>query len=357
MLRSIRFILFPVSVLYGFIIGMRNKLFDKNILRSASFNFPLICVGNLALGGTGKTPMAEYLIRLLTQKYTVAILSRGYKRKTKGFAIADNTTTAIDIGDEPMQIHKKFPGVTVGVAEERVVGIPQLLHEKPETQVIILDDAFQHREVNAGLNILLTEYQNLYTRDFILPAGDLRDVKNSSVRADIIVVTKCKSHLNEEEKQKITDELNPLDHQKVFFTKIEYGNPYHLFTNEEKFLEPGSGILLICGIANPKPLKEILTTYVSTYKMLLFRDHHIFNIDDLEEIKNQFSKIESTNKIILTTEKDGVRLAKFESELKHLPVYVFPMRHKFLFGEGTRFDKRVVEFVESYYPRVEKPES
>jgi tetraacyldisaccharide 4'-kinase len=306
-------------------------------------------VGNLALGGTGKTPMAEYLVRLLGQKYTIATLSRGYKRKTKGFAIADDTTTAIDIGDEPMQLHKKFPGVTVAVAEERVVGIPQLLHAKPETQVIILDDAFQHREVRAGLNILLTEYQNLYTRDFILPAGDLRDVKSSSERADIIIVTKCKSHLNEEEKQKIVEELNPSGHQKVFFTTLEYGCPYHLFTKEEKLLAPGCGILLICGIANPKPLKELLTTYVSTYEMLLFRDHHIFSIDDLEEIKNKFSKIESPNKMMLTTEKDGVRLAKFESELKHLPVFVLPVRHKFLFGEETEFDKRVMEFVESYH--------
>ena len=201
MLKKFRYILLPFSVMYGFIIGLRNKLFDKNILRSASFNFPVICVGNLALGGTGKTPMTEYLIRLLMQKYKVATLSRGYKRKTKGFAIADDTTTAIDIGDEPMQLHKKFPGVTVAVAEERVVGIPQLLHAKPETRVIILDDAFQHREVRPGLNILLTEYQNLYTKDMILPAGNLRDVKSSSSRAHIIVVTKCPPNLNEEEKQ------------------------------------------------------------------------------------------------------------------------------------------------------------
>lgn len=347
--RSFRYILFPFSVIYGFIIWIRNKLFDLNILRSASFNFPVICVGNLVLGGTGKTPMTEYLIRLLGQKYEVATLSRGYKRKTTGFAIADDTTTAIDIGDEPMQLHKKFPGVTVAVAEERVVGIPQLLHAKPATRVIILDDAFQHREVKAGLNILLTECEDLYTRDFMLPAGDLRDVRSSSARADIIIVTKCKSHLNEVEKQKIVEELKPLDQQAIYFTKIEYGSPYHLFTKEEKFMEPGSGILLICGIANPKPLKEILTTYVSTYEMLLFKDHHIFNIDDLKEIKNQFSKMESPNKMILTTEKDGVRLAKFESELKHLPVYVLPMRHTFLFGEETAFEKRVVAFVESYH--------
>ena len=349
MLKSFRYILFPFSIIYGFVIWLRNKLFDKNILRSATFNFPLICVGNLAVGGTGKTPMAEYLIRLLEDKYPVATLSRGYKRKTEGFAIADDHTTAIDIGDEPMQLHKKFPEITVAVAEERIVGIPQLLHAKPGTKVIILDDAFQHREVRAGLNILLTECEDLYTRDFVLPAGDLRDVKSSSKRANIIVVTKCKSHLDEEERQSIINELRPLDNQEVFFTKIEYASPYHLFTKETKFIERDCNILLVCGIANPKPLKEMLTHYTDTYEMILFRDHHIFSIDDLKDIKKQFSKIESSNKIILTTEKDGVRLSKYKNELQDLPVYVLPMRHKFLFGQEEQFDAKVISFVESYH--------
>ncbi len=348
MLKSFRYILFPFSIIYGFIIWLRNKLFDKNILRSASFNFPLICVGNIAVGGTGKTPMTEYLVRLLKTKYNVATLSRGYKRKTKGFAIANENTTAIDIGDEPMQLHKKFPDITVAVAEERIVGIPQLLQEKPRTQVIILDDAFQHREVKAGLNILLTEYQDLYTRDFILPSGNLRDVKSSSKRAQIIIVTKCKSHLNQEEKEDIIHELDPLDYQQVFFTKIEYASPYHLFTKEIKFLEPDCDILLICGIANPTPLQEMLTTYTDTYEMILFKDHHIFTTDDLEEIKKKFSEMASQNKIILTTEKDGVRLAKYESELKNLPVYIIPMRHKFLFEEEAQFESAIYFIYREY---------
>src|SRR5665647_1019927 len=348
MLKSLRYILFPFSIIYGSVVWVRNKMFDKKILRSASFNFPVICVGNLAVGGTGKTPMAEYIIKLLGEKYKLATLSRGYKRKTKGFAIADENTTAIDIGDEPMQIHEKFPAITVAVAEERVIGIPQLLYAKPETQVIILDDAFQHREVRAGLNILLTSYQNLFTRDFLMPAGDLRDMKSSSKRAEIIVVTKCKSHLSEEEKNEIVKEINPLPHQKIYFTKIEYGSPYHLFTKENRFLSPECNVFLVCGIADPEPLKEVLTTYTSTYEMLLFRDHHIFNTDDLKEIKKQFSKIENQNKIILTTEKDGVRLAKFEKELEHLPIYVFPMAHKFLFGDEDRFANDVNDFVKSF---------
>jgi tetraacyldisaccharide 4'-kinase len=352
MLKSFRFILYPLSVFYGGIIRYRNWLYDKNVLKSSSFNFPIICVGNLAVGGTGKTPMVEYLVRLLKDEYKVATLSRGYKRKTSGFAIANASTTALDIGDEPMQFHKKFADITVAVAEERLVAIPQLLHDRPDTQVIILDDAFQHRQVRAGLNILLTEYKNLYTRDFILPAGDLRDVKNSSKRAEIIVVTKCKSHLDNEEKNKIISEIDLLPQQQIFFSKIEYSSPYHLFSKEQKFLNPDTHILLICGIANPRSLKEALNTYSSTYDMMIFSDHHIFDIDDLKDIKKQFEKIESENKIILTTEKDGVRLAKFEAELKDLPVFVFPIRHKIMFGDDDKFSDSIKKFLQTYNKKV-----
>ena len=349
--RSFRFILFPFSIIYGLIIWVRNKLFDKKILRSATFNFPLICVGNLALGGTGKTPMTEYLVRLLDERYKLATLSRGYKRKTKGFAIANENSTALEIGDEPMQIHLRFPEITVAVAEERVVGIPQLLHEKPDTEIIILDDAFQHREVNAGLNILLTDYQNLYTRDFMLPAGDLRDLRSSSKRAHIIVVTKCKPQIDETEKTSIIKELNPLEFQKVYFSRIEYASPIHLFTKERMLLGNQYDILLVCGIANPGPLKEELAAKAKTYEMLSFKDHHIFSIDDLKEIKRQFSELNSANKIILTTEKDGVRLSKFESELKDFPIYTLPMRHKFLFDEENHFEADILDFVRQFQPK------
>lgn len=353
MLKSFRYILFPFSILYGGAVWVRNKLFDKNILRSATFNFPVICVGNLAIGGTGKTPMTEYLVKLLKDEYEVATLSRGYKRKTRGFAIADDHTTALDIGDEPMQIHNKFPGITVTVAEERVVGIPQLLHARPQTEVIILDDAFQHREVKAGLNILLTDYSNLFTRDIPLPAGDLRDVKSSSSRADIIIVTKCKPYLDEVEKQKITREINPAAHQRIFFTKIEYSSPYHLFSKEERLLQQDGNVLLVCGIANPGPLKEVLNSYVATYEILNFRDHHIFDTDDLKEIKKHFAKIDNPDKIILTTEKDGVRLSKFERELEHFPVYVFPMAHKFLFEQEEEFHGLIFEFIANFHKTVQ----
>lgn len=348
MLKSFRYILYPISIIYSGVIWIRNKMYDKNILRSSSFNFPIICVGNLALGGTGKTPMTEYLIRLLSKQFQVASLSRGYKRKTKGFAIADARTTALDIGDEPMQIHRKFPNVTVGVAEERIVGIPQLLHDRPQTEVIILDDAFQHREVRAGLNILLTDYNNLYTRDVLLPAGDLRDIKGSSHRADIIVVTKCKSHLDEVEKETIKKEINPLPGQSVYFTKIEYNMPYHLFTRKEMMLDMESHVLLVCGIANPEPLKQRLTDFVASYELLSFRDHHIFNSNDLRDIKDHFQKMTVEKKVILTTEKDAVRLLKFEKELENFPIYVFPMTHKFLFEEQAAFDGEVIRFVRKF---------
>ena len=352
MLRSFRYLLFPFSLVYGAIVWLRNWLFDKNVLKSASFNFPLICIGNLAAGGTGKTPMVEYLVRLLKANFETATLSRGYKRKTEGFAIAGPGTTALEIGDEPMQFHEKFPDVTVAVGEERLVAIPQLLHDKPGTQVIILDDAFQHRTVRAGLNILLTEYRNLYTRDLMLPAGDLRDIRLSRKRADIIIVTKCKPALSEEERRSIVTEIDPLEGQAVYFTEIVYGTPYHLFNKREMAISHDMDTLLVCGIANPMPIKEFLTTHVHTYDMLRFPDHHIFNSDDLEEIRKQFNKINSSQKIILTTEKDAVRLQKFETELNDFPIYVMPIEHAFLFEEGEKFNKSVMEFVGAFGNKV-----
>jgi tetraacyldisaccharide 4'-kinase len=347
-LKSFRYLLLPFSFVYGAIVWVRNWMYDKKILRSSSFNFPVICVGNLAAGGTGKTPMVEYLIRLLKKDFKVATLSRGYKRKTKGFGIAEEANTALDIGDEPMQFYKKFPEVTVAVGEERVVAIPQLLQERPDTELIILDDAFQHRSVQAGLNILLTEYKNLYTRDLPLPAGDLRDVRTSAKRAQIIVVTKCKQYLSEEERQAVIKEIDAAPHQKVYFTEIQYGKPYHLFLKKELDVPKDTGILLVCGIANPNPLKDFLTRHFHSYDMLRFSDHHIFNTDDLNEIKKQFEKIKSNSKIILTTEKDGVRMKKFENYLIDFPLYVIPIQHRFLFGEAENFNRAVMEFVRSF---------
>lgn len=325
-------------------------MFDWNILKSSSFNFPVICVGNLALGGTGKTPMTEYIVSVLKDRYITATLSRGYKRKTRGFAIADATTTAIDIGDEPMQFHRKFPDITVAVGEERLVAIPQLLHSRPETQVIILDDAFQHRSVRAGLNILLTEYNNLYTRDMMIPAGDLRDVASSSNRAQIIIVTKCPSDLSEEKREEIIRELAPKKDQQVYFTEIVYDRPYHLFSNEQAGFTPDTDILLLCGIANPRPLQDFLAAHTHSYDMIRYADHHIFTSVDLQDIKKQFDKLNPASRVILTTEKDAMRLEKFRQELGNYPIYVIPIRHRFLFGEDHAFRQKLTDFVNSFRP-------
>ncbi len=349
-LKSFRILLLPFAIIYGFIISVRNYLYDTNALKSVSFNFPLICVGNLAVGGTGKSPMVEYLVRLLKDEYAIATLSRGYKRKTKGYVLASNKTTALEIGDEPMQFHLKFPDVAVAVGEERIVAIPHLLQDKPNLQAIILDDAFQHREIKAGFNIILTEYQNRFTKDFFLPTGDLRDEQSAYKRAQIIVVTKCPADLSEKRKTELLYEIHPWPGQQVYFTTIAYAQPYHLF-NRKKAIDISEDIevLLVCGIANPKPLKDYLLINSKTYYQMNFNDHHIFNIDDLNNIKAKFSDIDEANKIIITTEKDAVRFLKFAKELEQFPIYVLPIQHQFLFEESNDFNRAVKSYIINHY--------
>lgn len=347
-LKSFRILLLPFALLYWLAIAVRNWLYDKNISRSSSFGLPLICVGNLSVGGTGKSPMVEYLVRLLKNQFKVATLSRGYKRKTKGYALAGPATTALEIGDEPMQFHLKFPDVPVAVGEERLVAIPQLLHDKPDTETIILDDAFQHRSVKAGMNILLTDCNNLFTRDFYLPTGDLRDLKSSYKRAQIIVVTKCNPSITSEEKQKIIKEINPQKGQQVFFTSIEYGEVYHILDRKTTSLTENTEVLLVSGIANPRPLEGLLEKYCKSYHIMPYSDHHIFTIDDLKDIGKKFSNLEAENKIILTTEKDAVRLVKFNTEIADWPIYVIPVRHHFLFGEGEIFNQSVINYIRAF---------
>ncbi|HEV2481672.1 MAG TPA: tetraacyldisaccharide 4'-kinase [Puia sp.] len=380
LLKSIRILLFPFSLVYALIVTIRNWLFDKGVLRSSAFSLPIICIGNLAVGGTGKSPMVEWLIRLLKDRYPIAVLSRGYKRKTRGYALASAATTALDIGDEPMQFHSKFPDVTIAVGEERIVAIPQLLHDRPETRAIILDDAFQHRTVRAGLNVLLTDYSNLFTRDWWLPSGDLRDAPSSYRRAEIIVVTKCPIGLSEEERRAIATEIGPRGHQQVFFSTIRYGQPYHITLGMSKGVAgensgtiraEGTGVampaersggtlaaetvvddtmevLLVTGIANPAPLKQWLDQHSRTYYEIAYGDHHIFTIDDLQSIKRRFETIQAEKKIILTTEKDAVRLIKFRQELEGLPFYVLPIAPGFLFGDGPRFTELILTFIKQF---------
>ena len=295
--------------------------------------------------------MVEYLIRQFKDSIELATLSRGYKRKTKGYALADDKTTALEIGDEPLQFHLKFPDVTVAVGEERVVAIPQLLHDRPTTKLIIMDDAFQHRSVNAGLNILLTEYTNLFTRDWFLPTGDLRDEKNSYQRANLLFVTKCPPDISAEEADKIRAEINVLPQQQLFFTSIEYGMPYHLTRKHSIAVTHNMEVLLVSGIANPGPLKEYLHEYSRAYYEMLFNDHHIFSIDDWRDIVKRFNSITANNKIILTTEKDAVRLMKFSNEVRELPLFVIPIEMKLLFNEEQRFHDLITNFIETFHSK------
>jgi tetraacyldisaccharide 4'-kinase len=348
LLRPLRVLLFPFSLVYGFVVWLRNRGYDYNIIRSTSFNLPIICVGNLSAGGTGKSPMVEYLVRLLSRSMKTAVISRGYKRKTSGYALADRNSTALEIGDEPMQIFRKFPETAIAVGEERIVAISQLLHDRPDTNVIILDDAFQHRSVKAGLNIVLTDSNHLFTRDWFLPTGNLRDERQSYKRADILVVTKCSPDLTERDKKKIIAEIGLVPGQEIFFTQIKYGVPYHLTKRSEISIDETLEVLLVSGIANPAPLKEYLTDNSRTYYELLFGDHHIFSIDDWNEIGRKYNSLAAEKKIIITTEKDAVRLLKFRELLNDLPIYVLPIETAFLFDDEGRFNNIIATFINRF---------
>lgn len=348
LLKTIRILLLPFSLIYALIIIVRNWCFDIGLLGSSSFNLPLICVGNLAVGGTGKSPMVEFLLKKLKDRYEVAVLSRGYKRKTSGYALASPHSTALEIGDEPMQFRNKFPDVTIAVGEERVVAIPQLLHDRPDTKTIILDDAFQHRYVRAGLNILLTDYNNLFTRDWFLPTGDLRDQKKSYKRAQIIIVTKCERDLSLKERNDIVKEINPTPDQHVFFSTIQYGDVYHISEKNSYRIDPSVEVLLVTGIANPEPLKKYIDDRSKSFYEMAYSDHHIFSIIDLKNMVKRLESMPCEKKIILTTEKDAVRLMKFVQELKSIPLYVIPIESRFLFGEEQRFTNLIVKFISEF---------
>lgn len=351
-LRSFRLFLFPLSLLYGGILILRNYLYNKKIITSVEFNIPIIGVGNLSIGGTGKSPMVDYLAGLLKPHFHIATLSRGYRRRTSGYVLANESSTSIEIGDEPMQFHLSHPEIAVAVGEKRIEAVPQLLYDRPETKLIILDDAFQHREIKAGMDILLTDYSNLYTRDFFLPTGDLRDQKGSAVHAKIIIVTKCPFSLSPEEALSIRNELNLLPHQQLFFTSIEYGIPYHIITKEKRQLTKQDEVLLICGIANPEPLTDYIHEMSKTYDAIFYTDHHIYNIDDLADMKLRFDLIHSEEKMYLTTDKDAVRLVKFKDRIMNLPFYVLPISFKFLFNQKEVFDQLILQYPTNFYQNI-----
>lgn len=343
----VRILLFPFALIYGFVIWLRNRLYDSGFMSSIEFSIPVISVGNLSVGGTGKTPHVEYLIRLLEYQFKVATLSRGYKRRTQGFILADEQANALRIGDEPMQYHMKFPEVNVSVAEERMTGIPSLLQKRPETDVILLDDAYQHRSVKPGLNILITDYSKPFYEDFILPYGRLRENRRAYQRADVIIVSKCPPTMSREKAEEMRTRINPLPHQQVFFSGIEYDQPYDLFSREPIGLS-GRNLVLVCGIARPEPLVQYLSETAEEVHVLSYADHHYFLSKDMEEITEACVNWKVDNKAILTTEKDATRLHLQQEKLLALglPIIVLPIRIYFLFGEAERFNSRVMAYVE-----------
>jgi tetraacyldisaccharide 4'-kinase len=351
-LRSFRLFLFPFALVYGGLIMFRNYLYDKKIIGTVVFNIPIIGVGNLSVGGTGKSPMVDYIAGLLKNQYKTATLSRGYRRRTSGYVLANHYSSSIEIGDEPMQFHLAHPEISVAVGEKRIEAVPQLLYDRPDTKVIILDDAFQHREITAGLDIVLTEYSNLYSRDFFLPTGDLRDQKESAHRAHIIVVTKCPADLSHEAALRIKQELKLNAHQYIFFTTIEYGMPYHIISRENRQLSGSEEVLLICGIANPLPLTQYIHESTKTYDALFYRDHHIYTIDDINDMEDRFKLIQSNEKMYLTTDKDAVRLIKFKDRIKELPFFVLPISISFLFNQQHLFDQLILEYPQKFYTEL-----
>jgi tetraacyldisaccharide 4'-kinase len=314
-MNFIRKILFPIVPIYYVVTWFRNWCFDIGIFKSKSYNFPIICVGNLSVGGTGKTPMIEYLIRLLKDKYKVATLSRGYKRNTNGFYIADENASAEIIGDEPFQFHQKFKDIVVSVNGNRQNGIKELKQLQHVPEIILLDDAFQHRKVKAGLNILLTAFDKLYVDDFVLPTGNLREPKIGAKRAQIIIVTKCPDDLNESKRKEIITKLKPLSLQKVFFSTIKYSEMVYGNQLSEPLINlQKERFTLVTGIANPKPLLIFLNSRRYNFEHLNFKDHHSFTESEL--------KMLNTKPLILTTEKDYMRLKDniAKERLFYLPI-------------------------------------
>ncbi len=344
----IKLLLSPISLLYGIGVGIKNLLYKYDVLKGVEFSLPVISVGNLTVGGTGKTPHIEYLIVLLKDYLNVATLSRGYKRKTEGFGYAENFSTAEEVGDEPLQFKLKFPNVTVAVGEARMFAIPQIVGDFPDTQVILLDDAFQHRSVIPSLNILLTTFDNPFTKDHLLPSGRLREWRSGYERADVIIVTKCPNDITSAQKSQYLKDINPKPNQKVFFSYYKYGNPYYLFDPEYQIeLEDTIDASLICALANSKYLVDYLENTIQSTQILEFSDHHYFSEKELDNLRIHFEGIQSERKIILTTEKDAMRLLLHHEYLKQhqLPIFVLPIDVAFHFEEGEQFDAYIKDFL------------
>ncbi len=317
-------LLLPLTMWYAIGVAVRNLLFDLGLKRSVSPDVPTIGIGNLRVGGTGKTPHTEYLIRLLAGR-RVALLSRGYGRTTQGFVLADDSSTASQIGDEPLMMARKFPQLTVAVCEDRVEGVRQLMEMSQKPDVVLLDDVYQHRHIRPALNILLTEYGDPYCNDHILPFGNLREGRRGRHRADIIVVTKCPENLNDEEQQEMRRKLRLDDRQQLFFSYISYAEPVAVY--DAVMPDAVEEAVLVTGIAHPDPLVKHLSGKCRVHH-LRFADHHAFDADDCQRIADAYEALPSQRKVVITTEKDAVRMLADQARerLSKLPVFYVPIK-------------------------------
>ena len=343
--------LLPFSWLYGLGIGFRNFLFDVGLLKTKTFSIPIISVGNITVGGTGKTPHVEYLIQLLKDQVGVAVLSRGYKRKSSGYVVAGKDTTVSDIGDEPYQMKQKYPNITVAVDRKRVRGIEKLTEDNSKIGVILLDDAFQHRYVKPGINILLVDYHRLIIYDKLLPAGRLREPLPGKNRADIVIVTKCPRELRPMDYRVINKAMNLYAYQHLFFTTLCYDAMHPLYNKKKKKrllsdIGKDEHVLLLTGIASPRQMVEDLTPYTNHLSQLSFADHHNFRAKDIRRINDAFASLPSP-KCIITTEKDEVRLAitdGLSDEVKE-NIYALPVKIEFMEKQEEKFNENIIGYV------------
>lgn len=343
-----RLLLAPFSLLYGVVVGFRRLLYKKGVLRAVSFDIPVITVGNLSVGGTGKSPHVEYILSYLKEYLPVGTLSRGYKRRTEGTRFVHSKNQVEDVGDEALQIKLKYPDAVVAVSEKRVLAIPEMLSKYPSLKCIILDDAFQHLAVNPGLSILLTTYSEPFYQDFILPSGRLREWRDGYERADLIIVSKCPAQLSEDKKAAMISKINPLKGQRVFFSYYEYGKPYFLFgpKYQLEWVEDIDAIL-ICGIANPKYLEDYLIENVGRLHTMSFPDHHYFEEREIDDLIQRFNSLKTKRKAVITTEKDAVRLFRYKDRFiqNNIPLFVIPVKVKFHFDQEEDFRQQLRSFL------------
>jgi tetraacyldisaccharide 4'-kinase len=341
----VRILLSPLALIYGGIISLRNLFYKKGLLRSIRFDIPIISIGNLSVGGTGKTPHIEYLVTWLKEYMPVAILSRGYRRKSAGFQIAQQHPDVQVIGDEPYQFWQKFPDIPIAVAENRELAVPALLKAFPESKLILLDDAFQHLSIKPYINILLTSYDHPFTRDSLLPAGRLREWKSSYTRADIILITKCPRNLSQEQAKALVHEIKPFSHQHLFFTYYRYQLPYYIIQPHQRLgWHEELYIVLISAIANTEYLEQFISRQVKHVQLFSFADHHWFSNYDMGQLKRQYDALPGPHKAIITTEKDATRLQLHRDYIieNKLPIFVLPVAVEFLWNEEDRWKEVIM---------------